>query len=1056
MKSTDYLLFHITFPLSGQLNVYNINKSKKPTSMQKNLLLLIAFFTITFGSRAQVVTTVSGVTVCSGATSVDIPVTVNSFTAVGSVSLKFSYVTTELSSPTVIYTDPGITAWGNFIANTGTAGIIIISAYDPDVTPPIPGLTLANGTTLFTLRFTIGTIPSSAALTFVENIQGTSCEYGGVGPNYTPFTDTPTATYYIPGSVTVVADPTLDQPANATVCKGGSKTLTTLAHNGTGTFSYQWSYSSTSGGTYTAVANGTPAGITYTGGTTASLTITGDGSETVADKFYKCTLSSATPSFGGCDATTSAVTLSTVADPTLDQPANMSICKGGSTTLTTLAHNGTGTYNYQWSYSSTAGGTYTAVANGTPAGITYSGGTTVSLTITGDGSETVTDKFYKCALSTNTPTGAGCDATTTAVTLTTVADPTLDQPANASICKGGSATLTTLARNGTGTYNYQWTYSSASGGTYTAIANGTPSGITYSGGSTASLTITGNGTEAAADKYYKCVLSTNTPAGAGCDATTTAVTLTTVADPSISVHPVSPAAVCQGTSLSPLTVTASNGTPSLTYQWYSNTTNSNTGGTSLGSGNGAQTNSYTPPTSSGGTLYYYCVVSASGSGCGDATSNTATVTVNSRKAISGTFNYYNISTDILLTGADITVQLYNSTDLGHETLIGSDVTDAAGYFQITNLCPDCNYDIVATSTHTTGGAVNTTDAAQTNYYGTNPYLIQKVKFHAGDVGTSGTLSDLTIQATDAGRIQQNFVYGTAFDNTWTFWKTDDPISTSSTTESYPSVTLVAGSDLNTNMYGLCTGDFNRSFNPNSAKSASATLDMVYTGNRLVGSNEQLDLPVRMVKASTIGAISLILEIPADLVEVQDVLVGDAIGQLDWSVKGGELRIGWNSALPLNLKAGDGLLTLKLKTTSAFTSGNSIKLTLASSPLNELADASYDVIGDAVLGVDVIDASATGIDEDNISPVITINNYPNPFSHNTMIVYSLPVEGKVTLDIYNILGKMVKAVVNETEQAGNHMVNFDTNGLPPGVYTATLRLRSSDDEFVRTIKMICNK
>jgi Concanavalin A-like lectin/glucanases superfamily len=49
----------------------------------------------------------------------------------------------------------------------------------------------------------------------------------------------------------------------------------------------------------------------------------------------------------------------------------------------------------------------------------------------------------------------------------------------------------------------------------------------------------------------------------------------------------------------------------LTYQWYSNASNNNTSGTSVGSSNGGQTNSYTPSTTSVGTTYYYCVVGGS-------------------------------------------------------------------------------------------------------------------------------------------------------------------------------------------------------------------------------------------------------------------------------------------------------------------------------------------------------------------------------------------------------------------------------------------------------------
>lgn len=63
---------------------------------------------------------------------------------------------------------------------------------------------------------------------------------------------------------------------------------------------------------------------------------------------------------------------------------------------------------------------------------------------------------------------------------------------------------------------------------------------------------------------------------------------------------------CLGSPFSAITVNAS-GT-GLSYQWYSNNISSNSGGTSLGSSNGAQTSSYTPQSTVIGTLYYYCIV----------------------------------------------------------------------------------------------------------------------------------------------------------------------------------------------------------------------------------------------------------------------------------------------------------------------------------------------------------------------------------------------------------------------------------------------------------------
>lgn len=94
----------------------------------------------------------------------------------------------------------------------------------------------------------------------------------------------------------------------------------------------------------------------------------------------------------------------------------------------------------------------------------------------------------------------------------------------------------------------------------------------------------------------------------------------------ISTQPAS-ADYVTGATVKPLTVVATLDGYTLSYQWYKNTTNSNTGGTVI---SGATTNSYTPTLpSTAGTTYYYCVVTATkeGSETLTATSDVAAITV---------------------------------------------------------------------------------------------------------------------------------------------------------------------------------------------------------------------------------------------------------------------------------------------------------------------------------------------------------------------------------------------------------------------------------------------
>ncbi len=61
------------------------------------------------------------------------------------------------------------------------------------------------------------------------------------------------------------------------------------------------------------------------------------------------------------------------------------------------------------------------------------------------------------------------------------------------------------------------------------------------------------------------------------------------------------------------------------------------------------------------------------------------------------------------------------------------------------------------------------------------------------------------------------------------------------------------------------------------------------------------------------------------------------------------------------------------------------------------------------------------------------NYPNPFNPTTKIKYQIPKEEKVTLKVYDILGREVKTLVNEIRSEGIHEVEFNASTLASGVY-----------------------
>ena len=61
------------------------------------------------------------------------------------------------------------------------------------------------------------------------------------------------------------------------------------------------------------------------------------------------------------------------------------------------------------------------------------------------------------------------------------------------------------------------------------------------------------------------------------------------------------------------------------------------------------------------------------------------------------------------------------------------------------------------------------------------------------------------------------------------------------------------------------------------------------------------------------------------------------------------------------------------------------------------------------------------------------NYPNPFNPLTSIRYGLPKTSNVKIEIYNIIGKSIKILIERQMPAGFHQVEFDARNLPSGIY-----------------------
>jgi hypothetical protein len=77
------------------------------------------------------------------------------------------------------------------------------------------------------------------------------------------------------------------------------------------------------------------------------------------------------------------------------------------------------------------------------------------------------------------------------------------------------------------------------------------------------------------------------------------------------------------------------------------------------------------------------------------------------------------------------------------------------------------------------------------------------------------------------------------------------------------------------------------------------------------------------------------------------------------------------------------------------------------------------------------------------------NYPNPFNPSTVISYHVASVGKVSLKVFDLLGREVSTLINEVKSAGTYTTTFNAANMPSGVYFYRLQAGS----YIETKKLI---
>ena len=199
-----------------------------------------------------------------------------------------------------------------------------------------------------------------------------------------------------------------------------------------------------------------------------------------------------------------------------------------------------------------------------------------------------------------------------------------------------------------------------------------------------------------------------------------------------------------------------------------------------------------------------------------------------------------------------------------------------------------------------------------------------------------------------------------------------------------------------------------------------------------------ELPIRSAYDMEVGAVSLIMNLSTDKVDVIGVAMKDSNIPVSFKLSNNQLRIGWYSLTPVNVKAGSDLLILKLKASASFTDGQSLDISLEEDLLNEIAAGNFKVIDGALLKSSKVEGSSK-LTVEKTGNELALSIYPSPVTGPATLNYTLPADGHVTIQVFNSIGVIVRTLADESKTTGKHSMNVDFGSLSSGVYMAKITL-----------------
>jgi len=207
----------------------------------------------------------------------------------------------------------------------------------------------------------------------------------------------------------------------------------------------------------------------------------------------------------------------------------------------------------------------------------------------------------------------------------------------------------------------------------------------------------------------------------------------------------------------------------------------------------------------------------------------------------------------------------------------------------------------------------------------------------------------------------------------------------------------------------------------------------------------ISVPLRVDQDVELGAYSLSIGFPSEKVSFEGIASNEDV--LSRTTEG-TVRLAWfdkTGTEPISLSSGETLVTLQFTAADDVENGSTISL---GDITGELAGPDASTLSGVGLEVPTV-----GLGPDAPESFAFDGNYPNPFTTQTQIAFDLPKQAKVSVSIYDMLGRQVMSVPQKSMSAGaSRTISLDGSRLGSGVYVYRLQVDMGTETIQETGRM----